>query len=135
VVASADLAMTGRCLCASVRYELAGTIRNLCFCHCASCRRGAGASPVAWGTVENTHLKITGDLAVVASSPGVERGFCRACGSSITYRNAKRPGEVDFTLATLDDAAALAPRMHIWVQDKLPWVTISDGLPQHARVP
>ena len=36
------------------------------------------------------------------------------------------------TLATLDEAAQLAPRMHVWVADKLPWVTITDGLPQFA---
>ena len=34
--------------------------------------------------------------------------------------------------ATLDEAAQLAPRMHVWVADKLPWVTISDALPQFA---
>ena len=35
-------------------------------------------------------------------------------------------------LATLDDAARFAPQMHVWVGDKLPWVSISDGLPQYA---
>jgi len=34
------------------------------------------------------------------------------------------------TLATLDEAAQLAPQMHVWVADKLPWVRIEDGLPQ-----
>ena len=23
--------------------------------------------------------------------------------------------------------------MHVWVEDKLPWVLIADGLPQHPR--
>ena len=127
---------SGRCLCGSVRYEASGAVRNLCFCHCESCRRGAGAAFVAWGTVDDGSFRVVaGRLTTVQSSPGVERGFCGACGSSITYRNAKRPAEVDFTLATLDEAAALAPRMHIWVQDKLPWVQITDGLTQHATVP
>ena len=125
---------SGGCLCGKVRYRVSGTVRALCYCHCESCRRAAGASPVAWGTVDDVNLQLSGTLATVASSPGVERGFCGACGSSISYRDAKRPGEVDFTLATLDDPAALAPRMHIWVEDKLPWLEIADGLPQHAKV-
>ena len=36
---------TGGCRCGAVRYELRGTVRDPCFCHCASCRRAAGAAP------------------------------------------------------------------------------------------
>ena len=28
---------------------------------------------------------------------------------------------------------ALRPTMHVWVEDKLPWVLIADQLPQHPR--
>jgi len=35
----------------------------------------------------------------------------------------------------LDDPSALVPQMHIWVQDRLPWITLSDGLPQFQTVP
>jgi hypothetical protein len=34
------------------------------------------------------------------------------------------------TLATLDDPTQLAPLMHVWVKDRLPWVAIGDSLPQ-----
>ena len=108
-------------------------MRDACFCHCTSCRRAAGAPFVAWGTVDEADFRIAaGRLAVVRSSHPVERGFCSACGTSLTYRNAQRPGEIDLTLATLDAPAAFEPRMHIWVQDKLPWVRIADDLPRYA---
>lgn len=42
-------------------------------------------------------------------------------------------GEIDLTLASLDDARGCAPAAHIWVEDKLPWVFIGDGLLQFAR--
>jgi len=42
---------------------------------------------------------------------------------------------LDFTLLSLDDPSVLAPQMHIWVQDKLPWIKLSDGLPQFQTVP
>jgi hypothetical protein len=42
---------------------------------------------------------------------------------------------MDFTLVSLDDPSALAPQIHIWVQDKLPWIKLSDGLPQYPTVP
>jgi hypothetical protein len=49
------------------------------------------------------------------------------------YRHERRAADIDVTLASLDDACALAPTMHLWVSDKLPWVSISDGLPQFER--
>src|SRR5919109_7715 len=102
---------SGGCLCGAVRYEVSGSPRNLCFCHCESCRRAAGAPAVPWGTFPRG-------------------GFRARCGSSLTYRHDARPGETDVTLATLDEPARLAPQMHVWVGDKLPWESISDGLPQ-----
>jgi hypothetical protein len=125
----------GRCYCGTVRFSITGPVRNLCVCHCESCRRAAGAAFVGWGTVDTDGFRIIdGEPAAIKLSPEVERTFCNQCGSSLTYRHALRPGEVDFTLVSLNDPAALAPRMHIWVQDKLPWVTLNDGLPQFQTV-
>jgi hypothetical protein len=123
---------TGRCLCGAVRYDVSGPARHLCYCHCHSCRRAAGSPAVAWGTFERSGFRLThGTLAEFRSSRPVRRGFCAACGSCLTYRHEARPTEIDVTLATLDDAVQLAPRMHVWVADKLPWVRIEDGLPQY----
>ena len=123
----------GGCYCGAVRYEAAGAARQLCYCHCESCRRVAGSPVVAWGTFERGGFRVTrGSLAELHSSPKVVRGFCAGCGSCLTYSQEARPGEIDVTLASLDEAAQLAPRMHVWVADKLPWVRIEDGLPQFS---
>jgi hypothetical protein len=122
---------SGGCLCGGVRYEASGAARHLCYCHCQSCRRAAGAPFVAWGTFDRDSFRVTrGTLAEFRSSPSVRRGFCPACGCCLTYRHDSRPTEIDVTLATLDAAAQLVPQMHVWVADKLPWVRIDDGLPQ-----
>jgi hypothetical protein len=127
---------TGGCLCGAVRYELSGTVSNLCYCHCNSCRRATGAPMVAWGTVARGNLRITrGTLAAHRSSPPVLRGLCAACGTCISYGHDARAAEIDVTLASLDEPARLAPRMHVWVADKLPWVRIADDLPQFAGSP
>lgn len=126
---------TGGCFCGNVRYTVAGEPLHLCFCHCASCRRATGAPMVPWGTFPDTRFAvIEGQLVVHHSSPGVSRGFCRRCGSSLTYANKNRPGEIDITLATLDDPEVLRPTCHIWVRDKPSWVVITDGLPQFETV-
>jgi hypothetical protein len=123
---------TGGCLCGSVRYEVSGELRQLCYCHCNSCRRAAGAPTVPWGTVASEEWRLRrGQLTQFRSSPPVLRGFCAVCGTSLTYHHEAHPAEIDVALATLDDAARFAPQAHLWVADKLPWVVIADGLPQY----
>lgn len=122
---------SGGCLCGAVRYEASGPAANLCYCHCNSCRRAAGAPLVAWCTFAGSAWRVTrGTLTEYRSSPQVLRGFCAACGGALTYRHDTRADEIDVTLASLDEPAALAPQMHVWVGDKLPWLAITDGLPQ-----
>jgi hypothetical protein len=126
----------GVCMCGAVRYEGTGTVKNLCYCHCTSCRRASGVPAVPWGTFTSDRFTVTkGTLTEYRSSAEAVRGFCATCGTSLTYRNTARPAEVDVTLATLDDANQLAPRAHIWAEDKLAWEHLGDGLPQFATVP
>jgi hypothetical protein len=124
----------GGCFCGAVRYAAAGEPSFLCFCHCTSCRRATGAMPVAWGTFKTADFQVTrGTLKEAATSPGVTRGHCGQCGTSLTYQHERRNSEIDVTLASFDEAAELRPTAHIWVEDKLPWVQIADGLPQYPK--
>ena len=121
----------GGCFCGAVRYQASGKARDECFCHCESCRRAAGATPVAWVTFDEAAFTVFASaFTTYESSPRVIRGFCRACGTSLTYQHADRADEIDVALVTLDDPSGLVPKRHLWVQDKLPWVEIDDGLPQ-----
>jgi len=128
-----DVSHAGGCLCGAVRYAAAGTPWNLCYCHCQSCRRAAGAPSVPWGTFARGQFHVShGQLAEYRSSAHAIRGFCSCCGTALTYRTELRPEEIDVTLVSLDEPARFPPQMHVWVADKVPWVLISDGLPQHA---
>lgn len=129
------MTIKGHCLCGEIQYELQQDLRSLVYCHCDSCRRATGAIFVAWGTVDYADFHVVnGDLDIARTSEHVERGFCGNCGTSITYRHAFRAEEIDITLVTLDDPEAFRPAAHIWVQDKLPWVSIDDDLPQYETV-
>jgi hypothetical protein len=128
-----DVTHQGGCLCGAIRWEARGEADSLCFCHCASCRRAAGASPVAWGTFQLRDFTITrGSLSLHISSPPVVRGFCAACGTALTYRHEDRPDAIDVTLASFDDPSAAKPECHIWVSDRVDWGPLADGLPQYA---
>jgi len=124
----------GHCFCKSIRFEVTGPERFACFCHCESCQRAAGAPVVAWASYEKSSFRVLqGEVRWHQSSAGVNRGFCSACGSAISYENEMRPGDIDITLNTLDDPCGPKLRAHIWTGDKQPWLTIADDLPQHKK--
>ena len=127
-----DSAFSGRCFCGQVRYELTGKPIFACHCHCESCRRAAGAAFVTWVSFARDSLALTsGTITEYRSSPGVRRGHCAVCGTTITYWWGKRPQEIDIAVASLDDTTGIEPSAHIWVEDKPPWLVINDDLPQY----
>jgi hypothetical protein len=125
--------LTGRCLCGAIRYECGSPLCPPTLCHCESCRRAAGAHAVGWLTVRSAELRYAAAAPrEFESSPGVHRAFCERCGTPLTYRNARRPGEIDVTVCSLEQPGMAAPADHIWMQDAPPWDRPADGLPQYS---
>lgn len=124
----------GRCFCGDVRFEVAGPVQYSAFCHCASCRRASGGAFVAWVTFDKHGLHWrSGTIMHHASSPGVTRGHCPRCGTSLTYEEIDRAGQVDITLASFEDPARFQPAAHIWMEDRLPCIEVGDQLPRYSR--
>jgi hypothetical protein len=126
--------LTGHCFCGAVRYQCGAPLYPPTLCHCESCRRAAGAHAVAWLTASSGSLVfLTGRPLEFSSSAGVFRSFCSQCGTPLTYRRNGRPGEIDITVASLDQPSALAPVDHIWMQDALAWDRPGDDMPQFPK--
>lgn len=123
----------GGCLCGAIRYRVTGPPQSTSLCHCFSCRRSTGGPSLAWAIFPEDAVEISGELAIHRSSPGVERGFCASCGTSLTYRRENRPGLFDVTTASLDDPDAFPPGKEIWVEERLSWVTAHPDLPQFRQ--
>lgn len=126
--------VTGGCFCGAIRFEVDGPESFACYCHCHSCQHAAGAPVVAWATYRRDSFNVTlGDVRFYNSSPGVTRGICSACGTSITYEHVDRAGDIDLTLNSLDDPSAPVLKAHIWTEDKQPWFRIADDLPSFKK--
>jgi hypothetical protein len=124
----------GGCLCGRVRYRSTGESAATSLCHCRSCRRASGAPSVAWVVFRSADFAFLGDApARFASSPGVERTFCRNCGTPLTYQRTDEPETIDVTTATLDTPEAFAPTREIWLEDRLSWERLNETLPHYAR--
>lgn len=126
----------GGCLCAGVRYALAGAIGPAVYCHCSQCRRASGSAFAANASVQAADLRILQGrelLREFESSPGKFRVFCAACGSPLYARRSESPDILRLRLGSLDNGGpAPAVRGHIWTGSKAGWHTIADGLEQAA---
>ena len=128
--------ITGGCLCGAIRYEadLAGQTHAPGHCHCGMCRRASGAVALTWFTVKPDAFRITlGKLKFYRSSANSRRGFCGDCGSPVVFLPGDPPTEIDVSLGTLDDPAAMPSDRHIWFTARLPWLRLDGHLPSHDR--
>jgi hypothetical protein len=122
----------GGCLCGAVRFKAEGEPANVRICHCRTCQKAMGSPFYARALFDQTALSIEGDTAFYASSETLERVFCKRCGTRLFSRrtNGTMAG---VALAVFDDRHAFAPTEHIWVSEKMRWVTLDDGLPQYLQ--
>lgn len=132
--------LEGGCLCGARRYRIEADGAVASICHCATCRRAAGAPSVAWATVARSAFAWTrGAPAAHVSSPGVVRTHCPACGTSLTYQSAtdstadSGAGSIDVTVASLDDPEALPPASETWLSHRLSWEPIDPARPGFPR--
>ncbi len=124
----------GGCLCGGVRYRVAGERRTSAICHCVSCRRASGAQSVAWVVFPSEAFSfVSGDPAEYRSSAEVSRTFCGRCGTSLTYQRDGSQDSIDVTAASLDLPDEFPPTRHVWLEDKVGWESVNDGLPRFER--
>lgn len=116
-------------MCGAVRYELGGATTGVTYCHCSVCRRWHGHVG-AYAAVDREHLVLVVErgLRWFASSPGVRRGFCGECGSSLFFEDAGDP-KIGFCAGSLDEPTGLRSKAHIFVASKGDYYDmVDDGL-------
>ena len=102
----------GGCLCGELRYEGKGEPAWVVHCHCKWCQRVSGAAFLTYigFSIENLTWS-KGKLSIYESTPGVERGFCSRCGSTLTFARPSR-NEISVFAGTLDDPDRITPMAH-----------------------
>lgn len=125
----------GGCMCGAVRYRLHGPFSYSAHCHCRSCQRAIGAGFATYSGIPAERFEIIqGRLAIYESSPGVRRGFCDRCGTSLTYAGDDWD-DMAVLSATLDDPSAAVPTANVYLVDRQPWVALDGALKQFTRFP
>jgi hypothetical protein len=114
-----------------VRFRAEGAPLWLAWCHCQSCRRHGGAPGAVFVAFDEGSLTMTnGEITKFESSPGMRRGFCARCGSTLTCQGEQRPGELHMHVGAFDRAAEFpAPQFHFFPEERLPWLVLAEPVP------
>lgn len=118
----------GGCQCGRVRYEAEGPIDRTTLCYCRMCQKASGAPFMTFMRFPADHVMWTTPPDTFFSSERVQRGFCRACGTPLTYRNVQG-SNISLTLNSLDDPGSVKPQFSFFPEQKAPWLGDLDGLP------
>lgn len=132
------MTINGSCLCQAIKYQIEGELLSLGHCHCKMCQRFHGTAYATYGMTSKASFSILqgeSSLQTVQSSDEVQRQFCGACGSPLSYENSNLPENIWLTAGTFDDDPNCLPQYHIFVDSKASWLEIKDDLPQFPGFP
>ncbi len=133
-----NIVITGRCECATVKYQVSGDIVDFCHCHCSICRRIHGAAFATWGGVARDDFAfISGEdkLRTYAFSERSDSIFCSTCSSTVLVDFKAEADMLYITLGTVDGDVECPDGYHQFAGSKAPWYEITDDLPQHDGWP
>ncbi len=119
-----DAELSGGCQCGAVRYRSETMLYNAHICHCRMCQKAVGNAFAALVALPRDALVWTrGSPAMFKSSGQVARGFCKDCGTPLTYDYLA--GErINLTIGSLDNPEAFPPREQFGIEARLDWFAI-----------
>lgn len=125
----------GGCMCGAVRYRVDGPQTYAGICHCDDCRRATGGAYVPWFGATPAAFAVTkGTITEYQSSPGIQRGFCATCGTSLTFRG-DGWNDIAITIASLDEPNSITPESNVFLREQLHWVRVNDDMRNYEGFP
>lgn len=130
----------GGCGCGAVRYRVEGEPIFVNNCHCIQCQNQTGGTSVFNAFYESERITLlSGELSeytVTAGSGGphiIVR--CSECGVAL-WSHYPRMGKhgAGLRAGTLDEPGTITPDAVIFTSEKLPWVTLPEGIPHFETV-
>lgn len=124
-----DGTFSGGCQCGAVRYRLLSRPSRPSICHCRMCQKAFGNyfAPLTGVPVADC-VWTRGRPGIFRSSEAVERGFCRDCGTPLTYRVLDRD-RISVSIGSLDDPDAFQPDMQHGIEGRRDVVLVLHELP------
>lgn len=120
----------GGCQCGAVRFRVEGALGDASVCHCRMCQKAFGGFYAPLVSVLPARLEWTrGAPRHFRSSNHVQRGFCGACGTPLTF---EAPDGIALAIGAFDRPEEIAPVIQWGAEAKLPYVDALAALPDRA---
>jgi len=114
----------------AVRYAATGAPLHVGYRHCRSCRHHSGAAVAGMLVFRPENVTFpAGDVSLYLSSPGIERGCCGRCGTSLSWEGR---GLMSLHIGTLDHPDDYPPTPHWRWEERCPWHDDAGTLPHVA---
>jgi len=133
----ADLTLSGKCLCGTVRYNVTGTPLRFLHCHCERCRRATGTGHASNVIMKAKNVDWQSGTASIKryKLPEAERfstTFCTNCGSPLP----RETGEIVVVPAgSVDALPDIQPEGRIFWASRAMWSCPPGDLPHYAEYP
>ena len=122
--------MTGGCACGRVRYTASVANGDAYLCHCRMCQRASGGVSIAFKNLPKDAVRWEREPDYFQSSPIARRGYCAACGTSLSF-DYPDSDKMDLTVGSFDDPARFVPKHHFGSESlHRAWIN-TDGLPEY----
>jgi hypothetical protein len=126
---SETVRITGGCQCGAVRYALREQPTGAHICHCRMCQKAFGSFFAPLAGVPMKAFEVTrGALSIFRSSDQTERGFCKACGTPLTFHYIGRD-RIAVSIGSLDEPAKIPPINQYGIESRLAWFGTLPSLP------
>ena len=129
-----NTALTGRCFCGEVQFEVTGQPAAMGYCHCESCRTWSAGPVNAFSLWNPENLKITRgaqSIAGFAKTPQSDRKWCTKCGGHL-FTDHPHWKLVDIYAALLPQLK-FEPGVHVHYQETV--LPMRDGKPKFKDIP
>lgn len=125
---------SGGCQCGAIRYRFTQKPRGAHICHCRMCQKAFGAfyAPLVGGPLDTFEIT-RGTIALFRSSGPVERGFCRDCGTPLSFAHVGGTW-MSVSIGSLDNPEAFPPKDQHGTNSRLSWVNELGLLPDVATI-
>ena len=122
---------SGGCQCGAVRFKVEGALGEASVCHCRMCQKAFGAfyAPLVSVPDEDRLVWTRGQRAQFQSSNHATRGFCRDCGTPLTY---EAPDGIALAIGAFDEPHEIVPVVAFGVEAKLPYADAVSALPNRV---
>jgi hypothetical protein len=126
------MAISGGCQCGAVRYAMhVERLEKPHVCHCRMCQKATGGVFAALAGCAKDRLEWTkGEPSFFASSNLAQRGYCRHCGTPLSFTYNTPEARIYVAIGSLDDPELAAIEIQYGVEAKLSWVEFCEDVPQ-----